>query len=159
MRNRSWKSRRPTSLSEAFELCVEYAAAHRRPVKVLADLMGTQSTTLYRWLADSSMPSNKIRQFENFCGVAYVSEYLCIAQGDKVVVSIPVGKKAGVAELAEVQCSFAEAIALLARFYQNGEAAEETIAALSLTLNQLAYQRSNVEKSSAPELELFGAMA
>lgn len=157
MRKRNWKSARPTNLVEAFELCVEFASAHRRPVKVLADLMGVQSTTLYRWLADSSMPTNKIRQFENFCGVAFVSEYLCLAQGDKVVVAIPAGKKAGVAELAEVQCTFAEAMALLARFYQRGDGVDETVTALTMTLSQLAYQRGNVQKSSAPELELFGA--
>jgi hypothetical protein len=157
MRNKSWKSRRPTSLGEALELCVEYAAEQRRPVKVLADLMGVQSTTLYRWLADSSMPLNKIRQFETFCGVSFISEYLCLAQGDKVVVAIPAGKKAGVTELAEVQCTFAEAMALLARFYQRGECIDETVTALTATLTQLAYQRSNVQKSVAPELELFGA--
>lgn len=155
MRNRRWKSVRPTSLSEAMELCVEFAAAHRRPVKVLADLMGVELKTLYRWLADTSMPLNRIRQFEAFCGASYISEYLCLAHGGKVVIDIPAGKKAGVAELAEVQASFAEAIALLARFYQNGDAVDETVSALTSTLTQLAYQRSNVLKSAEPELGLF----
>jgi hypothetical protein len=118
VRNRRWKSVRPTSLSEAMELCVEFATENRRPIKVIADLMGVEVKTLYRWLAETSMPLNKIRQFETF---------------------------------------FGEAISLLARFYQNGEALDETVSALTTTLTQLAYQRSNVLKTGSPELELFGA--
>jgi hypothetical protein len=156
MRNRRWKSIRPTSLTEAMELCIEFAAEHRRPIKVLADLMGVEIKTLYRWLAETSMPLNRIRQFETFCGTSFVSEYLCLAQGDKVVVAISTGKKAGVTDIAEVQAGFAEAIALLARFYQTGDALEETVTALATTLSQLAYQRTNVLKSAEPELELFG---
>lgn len=160
VRNRRWKSVRPTSLSEAMELCVDYAnEVHRRPVKVLADLMGVEIKTLYRWLADTSMPLNKIRQFETFCGVSFISDYLCLAHGDKVVVSIPAGKKAGVEDLAEVQGNFAQAITLLSRFYQNGDDLEQTVSALTTILTQLAYQRSNVLKSATPELGLFGADA
>jgi hypothetical protein len=155
MRKRGWKSVRPTSLSEAVELCIEFAAEHRRPVKVLADLMGVDTKTLYRWIADTSMPLNRMRQFENFCGIALISEYLVVAQGDKVVVAIPAGRKADVTELAEVQAGFAEAMLLLARFYQNGESVDPTVESLTRTLTQLAYQRSNVMKAGAPELDLF----
>lgn len=160
VRNRRWKSVRPTSLCEAMELCVDYAnEVHRRPVKVLADLMGVEVKTLYRWLADTSMPLNKIRQFETFCGASFISDYLCLAHGDKVVVSIPAGKKAGVEDLAEIQGNFAQAIALLSRFYQNGDALDDTVSALTTTLAQLAYQRCNVLKSATPELGLFGGDA
>lgn len=103
------------------------------------------------------MPLNRIRQFETFCGIAYVSEYLCLAHGNKVVVSIPAGKKAGVCELSEVQGTFADAMALLVRFYNSGDAVDETITALTNTLTQVAYQKANVLKAAAPELELFGA--
>lgn len=137
------------------QLCVEFASENRKPVKVLADLMGVEIKTLYRWLADTSMPINRVRQFETFCGISFISEYLCLAQGDKVVVAIPAGKKAGVLELSELQGSFAEAVALLVHFYKDGSQPDETITALSSTLTQLAYQRSNVLKASAPELDLF----
>ncbi len=156
MRNRQWKSVRPGSIGEAMELCVEFSTEkNRRPVKVLADLMGVEAKTLYRWLADTSIPLNRVRQLEDFCGASFVSEYLCLARGDKVVVAIPAGKKAGVTELSEVQCTFAEAMALLARFYQRGDSMDETVAALTGTLTQLAYHRSNVLKTSTPELDLF----
>jgi hypothetical protein len=157
LRKRRWKSVRATSLSEALELCVEFSTEQRRPMKVLADLMGVELKTLYRWMADTSMPLNRIRQFEAFCGTSFISEYLCMAHGDKVVVAIPLGKKADVTELAELQGNFSEAITLLARFYQSGDALEDTVAAITKTLSQLAYQRSNVIKVDAPELGLFGA--
>lgn len=157
LRKRRWKSVRASSLSEATELCLEYATEHGRPAKVLADLMGVEIKTLYRWQAETSMPLNRVRQYETFCGVSFISEYLCIAQGDKVVVAIPAGKKSDVTDLADLQGNFSEAITLLARFYRSGEALENTVAALSKTLSQLAYQRSNVIKVAEPELGLFGA--
>lgn len=157
MRKRAWKSVRATNLHEAMELSVEFATENRRPPKVLADLMGVDTKTLYRWLSEDSMPLNRVRQFETFCGTALISDYLCLAHGDKVVIAIPAGKKAGVAELAEVQCTFSEAMALLTRFYQRGGDVDETVAALTLTLTQIVYQRSNVQKAGSPELELFGA--
>lgn len=155
-RKKKWKAVRAASLSDAMDLCIEFATENRRPIKVLADLMGVEIKTLYRWLSDTSMPLNKIRQFETFCGAAFISEYLCLAQGDKVVVAIPSGKKADVTDLAEVQAVFAEALTRLARFYQHGDDVENTVAALTKTLSQLAYQRANVVKVGQPELELFG---
>lgn len=156
MRKRNWKSVRPSSLSEAMELCIEAAAERRRPIKVLADLMGVETKTLYRWLAETSMPLNRIRQFESFCGIDLVSEYLCLAQGSRVVIDIPTGKKANVAEVSEVQANAAAAMALLARFYVNGDGADETLTAMTRTLTEFAFHRQNVMKSGEPELDLFG---
>lgn len=155
-RKRRWKSIRATSLDEAMELCVEFASEQRRPAKVLADLMGVELKTLYRWLSETSMPLNRIRQFETFCGASFISEYLCMAHGDKVVVDIPSGKKSDVTDLATLQGNFSQAITLLSRFYQHGGDFDETVSALTETLSQLAYQRSNVLKSGQPELALFG---
>lgn len=151
-----WKSVRPRSLDEAMEFCTQYAAERRRPLKVIADLMGVELKTLYRWLAETSMPLNRVRQFEEFCGAAFVSEYLCLAHGDKVVVSIPAGRKAEVTDLADVQASFSQAMVLLSHFYKGHEGLDETVAAINASLTQLAYQRANVQKVSAPELDFFG---
>ena len=156
LRKKKWKSIKATSISDATDLCLEYATGNRRPAKVLADLMGIDVKLLYRWISDSSMPLNRIRQFETFCGASYVSEYLCTAHGSKIVIEIPAGKKSDVTDLAEVQANFAEALTLLARFYQHGDEVEQTVSALTRTLSELAYQRSNVSKVSQPELALFG---
>jgi len=157
MRTRQPKSRRASTLAEAFDLCIDRATEKRRPPKVLAELMGIELKTLYRWLADTCMPINRIRQFEEFCGASYVSEYLCLAQGGKVVIDIPAGTKARVADLAVVQADFAQAMVFLTRFYQDQATLDETVAALTTSLAQLAYQRANVLKTAEPELALFEA--
>ncbi|MTD33985.1 hypothetical protein [Paludibacterium denitrificans] len=159
MRKRNWKSARPSSLDEAIELCADHASeVLRRPAKVMADLMGVELKTYYRWLADSSIPLNRVRQFEYFAGASFVSEHLCLAHGNKVVIAIPAGRKASVTDVAELQANAAAAISLLARFYQDGSGLEETVSSLTRTLSEVAYHRENVMKASKPELELFGDM-
>lgn len=73
-----------------------------------------------------------------------------------MVIEIPTGKKAGVAEVAQIQANAAAAMALLARFYVDGLNAEETLSAMTSTLSEFAYHRQNVMKAGEPELELFG---
>ncbi|WP_255497666.1 hypothetical protein [Aquitalea sp. LB_tupeE] len=156
MRKRNWKAAQARSLDEAIELCAEHAAEKlRRPAKVMADLMGVELKTYYRWLADSAMPLNRVRQFETFSGASFISDYLCLAHGNKVVVSIPAGKHAAVVELASMQANAANAMALLARFYQDRNCLAETVAALSVTLSEVVFHRENVLKAAQPELELF----
>lgn len=152
MRKRNWKFQHATSLSEAFELCVEHAAERRRPAKVLADLMGVELKTLYRWLAETSMPMNRVRQFEEFCGARYVSEYLCVADGRRVVIEIPTGRRPDVVDLSGLQSAFATAAAVLCRYYACGHEQAEAIAALTHAMTQAAYHRENVVKDRAPEL-------
>ncbi len=144
------------SLDDAIERQQDAANRLGLVPKKMADLMGVELKTYYRWLADSSMPLNRIRQFEAFCKVSHISEYLCTAQGNKVVVPIASGKKASVADLAEVQGNAAEAMGLLARFYQDKVGLAETVAALTMVLSQVAYHRENVMKTGESELELFG---
>lgn len=146
----------PTSLDEAIEHQLDAAAKLGLVPKKMADLMGVEVKTYYRWLAESSMPLNRVRQFEAFCKASHISEYLCMAQGNKVVIAIPSGKKAAVIELSEVQANAADAMALLARFYQDKVGLAETVSALSRVLSQVAYHRENVLKAGEPELELFG---
>lgn len=153
MRKRTSKKLHATSLSEAFELCVERAAEHRRPAKVLADLMGVELKTMYRWLAETSMPLNRVRQFEEFCGARYVSEYLCIADGQRVVIEIPTGRRPGVADLSNLQSAFADAAAVLCRYYAAGHEQSEAVTALTHAMTQAAYHRENVSKDRAPELQ------
>lgn len=152
MRKRTWKSLHATSLSEALELCVEHAAELRRPAKVLADLMGVELKTLYRWLAETSMPLNRVRQFEEFCHARYVSEYLCVADGRRVVIEIPTGRRPGVADLSTLQSAFADAAAVLCRYYGAGEEQHAVITTLTHAMTQAAYHRENVAKDRAPEL-------
>ncbi|MCB6182349.1 hypothetical protein LIN78_02110 [Leeia sp. TBRC 13508] len=145
----------PTSLDDAIEKATQQADRSRRPAKVMADLMGVELKTYYRWLSESSMPLNRLRQFETFCGAHFVSDYLSTAAG-RVVIEIPVGKKAKPEDIANMQAMFGKAIMLLSQFWETRDGMEETLSVLTETLQQVAFQRENVLKSVSPELDLFG---
>lgn len=145
-----------SSLDDAIERQQDAAAKKGLVAKRMADLMGVELKTFYRWLADSSMPLNRVRQYETFCGAAHISEYLCTAHGNKVVITIPLGKKAKVVDLAEMQSGFAQVVVLLDSFYKEQSGLTETVTALTTVLSQVAYHRENVLKAGEPELELFG---
>jgi len=153
MRKTGKKYRRATSLESAYQLCLDAAERRRRPPKALAELMGIALSTMYRWLADCSMPSNLIRQFEEFCGGEYITEYLSCASGKRILIDIPAGRRSRVDDLAAVQQNAADAISKLARFYAGEATADETVAALTIMITDASYQRQNVLKHAAPELD------
>ena len=140
-----------TSLDHAIELAKRHAKERRLPSKVMADLMGVELKTYYRWLLDNTLPLNRIAQFEALTGSRYISEYLSVLHGDRVVIEIPRGRK-GSTDIAKVQSQTAAAIALLAKWHEDGSGINETIAALTNVLALLAYQRENVKKAETPEL-------
>ena len=49
-----------TSLDHAIELAKRHAKERRLPSKVMADLMGVELKTYYRWLLDNTLPLNRI---------------------------------------------------------------------------------------------------
>lgn len=155
MRNRSNKSV-SSSLDEAIERQQEAANRIGLVPKRMADLMGVEVKTYYRWMADSSMPLNRVRQYETFCKASFISEYLCTAHGNKVVITIPTGKKAKASDLGDMQANFGLVVMLLEQFYRDKVGLPETMAALNDVLSQVAYHRENVMKLAEPELELFG---
>lgn len=153
MRKLTRKFQPATSLREAVDRCTAAADANRRPAKVLSDLMGVELKTYYRWLSDLSMPLNRVLQFEEFCGARYVSEYLCVANGRRVVIDIPTGRRPAVADLSSLQSAFADAAAVLCRYYGSGNEQTEAIASLTHAMTQAAYHRENVAKDRTPELQ------
>lgn len=156
MARRSWKRVQPTSLRHAIELCLEYARDKQNlSVDRVADLMGLSSRwTLYKWMENGRMPAILIRPFEHACGCTFVTQYIA-ASAHKLVVDIPRGKKAKDSDLLALQTGFNEALNLLASFYQGEAEADETIAALTSAMAEIAGHRENVSKSLAPELGLF----
>ena len=143
-----------TSLDDAFELAQEYAKQHCMPPKRIAELMGVEYKTLMRWMIDGTMPLNKLIQFEHFIGCQFISEYICVFQGQKVVVDIPRGKKSNVVDLATLQGQHAQMMLVLSKFYDGNSSIEETISEINESLSNLAYQRENVKKADTPELLL-----
>lgn len=52
-----------TSLDHAIELAKQHAKEQHRPSKVMADLMGVELKTYYRWLLENTLPLNRIWHF------------------------------------------------------------------------------------------------
>lgn len=155
MRKRNWKKERATSLVHSFELAGDYALeVLRRPPKQMAELMDTSLPTYYRWISEGAMPASKIRQFEHLCGCHFVSDYLALAAG-RMVVEMPVGKRATESDIAALQSGTAQAIHLVIEFYAGRAALDETTSAMDDALRGLSFHRANVTKLAEPELD-FG---
>ncbi|AOJ13179.1 MULTISPECIES: hypothetical protein [Burkholderia] len=152
MRKHHRKSAPATSLRNAFDRNTAAADANRRPAKVMADLMGVELKTYYRWLSDMSMPVNRVLQFEEFCGAHQISEFLSVADGSRIVIDVPTGRRPTIADLSALQSAFADAAAVLCRYYTTGEEQAHAIGALTHAMIQAAFHRANVAKDQAPEL-------
>lgn len=57
-----------TSLDHAIELAKRHAKERRLPSKVMADLMGVELKTYYRWLLENTLPLNRIRPNDVWIG-------------------------------------------------------------------------------------------
>ena len=156
MRNgkRISQKHKATSLDHAIELTEEYAEQYRMPSKRIAELMGVEYKTYRRWMLDGTLPLNRLVQLEHITNSQFISEYLCVFQGNKVVIDIARGKKSDVVDIAELQAQIAQAMACLAQFYAGKANADDTIAELTASITSLAYQRENVRKVETPELLL-----
>lgn len=140
------------TLRDANEMCIAAAAARRRPAKVMSELMAVELKTYYRWMSDLSMPLNRLFQFEEFCGARYISEHLCVADGQRIVIDIPTGRRPSIADIAQLQRVFADAAAALCHYYESGDERDAVITSLTTAITQAAYHRANVAKDRAPEL-------
>lgn len=148
--------RQASSLRDAMDLCLAHALEkHHRSVDRVADLMGLSSKwTLYKWMESARLPANLIPVFEHACGAHFVTAYLGQA-AHKLVVDMPAGKAVKAQEINTLQGSFTHAVGLLIQFYQGQAQADETVQALTEVMGALAWQRENVAKTQAPELDLF----
>jgi hypothetical protein len=156
MSRRNWKRVRPCSMVEALRLCKEFAQErHNLSIERIADRMGVTHDSLYKWLATGRMPAILIPAYELACGCNFVSEWLAASAG-KLVINMPTGRSAGQTDMVELNTGFAAALQLLTDFYAgSGKAApEETLAALTSHLQQVAWHHANVGRHAEPELEL-----
>lgn len=155
MARRSWKKISPRSLRQAMELCLEHAREKRNfSIDRVADHMGLSNKwVLYKWLENGRMPAILIRPFEAACGIDLVTRY----QGhsaNKMLIDIPIGRKASNREVHELQASFTTAVGLLLAVYEHGDSADEAHGALTTLLEDVAWHRKNIEEQMQPSLEL-----
>jgi hypothetical protein len=151
---RNWKRTVATSLCHAMELCLEHAREkHNRSVDRIAELIGLANKyTLYKWVESGKLPAIQVRPFEHACGCDFVTKYLGHAAG-KLVVDIPVGRVADPSDVNRVQESCVAAVGALIAFYDGKRTPEQTIAAVTVAMEDLAWHRLNAVKVAAPELD------
>lgn len=159
-RRRNFKRVEAISVPHAMEVCIQHAQQELNlSVIQVAELMGEESyNTLYKWLASGRMPTIKIRAFENACGLDAVTRYL--AHSDNLLaVRMPTGRRAQHKELSDLNVAANTVINQLFKFYEGEIEADETINVLTLLIEDLAYQRGNVERHRQPDLDLLGENA
>ncbi|MDH5259402.1 MAG: hypothetical protein OEX07_15420 [Gammaproteobacteria bacterium] len=151
--NAAWKRLQPNNLREASRYCKEYARAFKRlTIPAVAELMGVTEDTLYKWLSTGNMPATMIPVYENVCGIDFITQYLAL-RSHKLLIDIPIGKKATPIEIGELQSVIAKGMSLLISLYQDGGDANEVAEVLTKIMAGVAYHRENIKRQ--PELDLF----
>lgn len=152
MPRRSWKKVQPGNRNQAQELCLEYARVkHNRSIDQVADLMGANKWTLYKWLESGGMPLRLIKPFEHACGIDFVSRWLAISD-NKLVIDIPRGKIGNADDIFALQESTNEAVGALLNFYAEKSTQQEALEAVQNALERMAWHKGNVEKYNQPEI-------
>lgn len=157
MAARNWKRLRANSISHAMELCLAHAKEKlNRSVDNIADLMGlTNKWAIYKWVENGRIPAILIRPFEHACGIDFLTRYL--AHSDhKLLIDIPTGRKAFSQETNTLSLALNETVGQLMKFHEGKADAEETIAAITAAMEDLAWHRGSVEKATQPEFEFGG---
>lgn len=155
MNRRNWKRVHATSTIESLRLCKEYALEKKNlSIERIADRMGVSHDSLYKWLANGSLPLIKLPAYELACGCHFASEFQAITSG-KVLVNVPTGRSGQLASMVELNTGFAEALQLLTNYYANPVKTDpaETLAALNNHMSEVAFHRENVAHCTTPELD------
>jgi FAD/FMN-containing dehydrogenase len=149
---RNWKKVIPASHIESLRLCKDYAKeVHNLSIERIADEMGATADVLYKWLANGSMPLNRIRSYQLACRCNFVSRYMAYGDGN-LLIQIPSGKDINDGDMMELNQSFHGAMTLLAGFYKGTADANETMNALVSHMQSTGWHHANVQKHLQPEL-------
>jgi len=155
MSTRNWKRYQPNTLRDALQGCKQYALErHNLSVERIAERMGLEDHwALYKWIANGRMPTVLVPAYQHACGIDLVTRWLA-ASDHKLLVEMPTGRRAVQTDMVELNTGFAKALQLLTNFYTTtGADTTETLDALRLHLEQVAYHQANVAKFSSPELD------
>lgn len=148
----NWRNVRPLDLRDAMDWCIKYAKAkHNRSVDNIAEIIGVNKWTLYKWIADCDMPSRLIWNFEFACGCNYITRYMVERTG-KMVVEIPKGKACGAPDIQRLQETYHLVVGELMKFYGDQTNIDQALQAIQSALEQTAWHRSNVQKYRQSEL-------
>jgi len=155
MIRRNWKRYQPPTLRDALQGDKDFALErHNLSIERIAERMGeVDHWSLYKWIANGRMPLVLLPAYEHACGIGLVKRWMA-ASDNKLLVDMPIGRKATGGDMVEINSGFASALQLLTDFYAtNGSNPAETLDALRLHLEQMAYHQQNVAQFATPELE------
>lgn len=154
MKGRNWKVVQPRDRQDAMDLCLKFAKErHNRSVDSVAVAMGDLNKwTLYKYIEEGSLPLRLVRPFEMACGIDFVSRWLVMSGGNKMVVDIPVGRECSAEDMNDFQAVLHTMVGELIRLYGGkGDVASAT-AAIQTALESVAWHKANVQKFVQPEL-------
>lgn len=154
MSRRNWKRFVPSDLPSAIEGCIDCARDQQNlSVDQIADRIGVNKWTLYKWVEGASIPARMIRPFEHACGCTFVTRYLA-ASAHQLLVPMPTGRTASASDVNALQMACGEAVQALIQFNSGKHSADETLAAFTTAMTALATERGHVERHQQPELAL-----
>lgn len=152
MRKQNWKAVRPLNLKDALDWCVRYAKANRHlSVEGIADIMGVNHWTLYKWIGEADLPLRLLKNFEHACGIDYASRWLVESNG-KIIIDMPRGKQCGTQDVQVLQSATHAMVGEVMRFYADLTDVDATLAAIQTALEQTSWHKGNVQKYRQPEL-------
>lgn len=156
MPSRNWKHP-PQSLQEAMEACLKHALSkHRRSTDhVAADMGLANKWTLYKYVESGRLPAVMIRPFEAACRSDLITRYLAHAS-HHLIIDIPTGRLPEAGDLQAAQLAMHDTLGALIGFAGGKVTAAEVMAAVTATMEQLAWHRENAARAAQPELDLEG---
>ena len=158
MANSNWKKVRATSFVDALRLCKDFAMATKNmSVARIANAMGKEEHSLYKWLSNGTIPGILVPTYELVCGCNYVTDWYATT-ANRLVVPMPKGRKASEQDLHQISSGCTSAVAQLSAFYKDpmGCDTEALLAAIRQHMEEFAYHHNKVARYSEPELE-FGS--
>jgi len=148
----NWKRAVATSLLNGSDLCIKYAREKNNlSIEHIADQMGENHHTLYKWLAEARMPIKKLIAFESACGTCFITQYLAHAN-NKMLVDIPTGRKAEHRSINELGIFANQVMGMLLAFADGEQNQDEVLEAVTVLMADFAHQRGQIEKNKQPEL-------
>jgi hypothetical protein len=157
---RNWKRLQPSSLRQALEFCKDHARAKlNRSVERIAEEMGfTDHWVIYKWMQTGRIPANLVRPFEAACGIDYVTRWIAASAG-KILVDMPTGRGLNGTDVVALHNGFGAALQLLTVFYAKSGDPDDTMAALTAHLEDVAWHRANIEQHLQPGFDFAAPQA
>jgi hypothetical protein len=98
-----------------------------------------------------------IRPFEVACHSDLVTRYLAHA-AHRLIIDIPTGRLPEAGDLQAAQLAMHDTLGALIGFAGGKVTAAEVMAAVTATMEQLAWHRENAARAAQPELDLEGGL-